>query len=118
MFEIKDLIVHFGVIQAIKGISLEVRDGEIVTLIGANGAGKTTTLRTASGLKKPTAGSILLDGEDITGTSAMQRVHMGISHAPEGRRVFSTMTTLENLDLGAYHRKEKAEIAKDLKRVY
>ena len=72
VFEIKDLIVHFGVIQAIKGISLEVRDGEIVTLIGANGAGKTTTLRTASGLKKPTAGSILLDGEDITGTSAMQ----------------------------------------------
>lgn len=118
MFEIKDLIVHFGVIQAIKGISLEVRDGEIVTLIGANGAGKTTTLRTASGLKKPTAGSILLDGEDITGTSAMQRVHMGISHAPEGRRVFSTMTTLENLELGAYHRKDKAEIAKDLKRVY
>jgi branched-chain amino acid transport system ATP-binding protein len=118
VFEIKDLIVHFGVIQAIKGISLEVRDGEIVTLIGANGAGKTTTLRTASGLKKPTAGSILLDGEDITGTSAMQRVHMGISHAPEGRRVFSTMTTLENLELGAYHRKDKAEIAKDLKRVY
>ena len=118
MFEIKDLIVHFGVIQAIKGISLEVRDGEIVTLIGANGAGKTTTLRTASGLKKPTAGSILLDGEDITGTSAMQRVHMGISHAPEGRRVFSTMTTLENLELGAYHRKDRAEIAKDLKRVY
>lgn len=118
MFEIKDLIVHFGVIQAIKGISLEVRDGEIVTLIGANGAGKTTTLRTASGLKKPTAGSILLDGEDITGTPAMQRVHMGISHAPEGRRVFSTMTTLENLELGAYHRKDKAEIAKDLKRVY
>ena len=118
MFEIKDLIVHFGVIQAIKGISLEVRDGEIVTLIGANGAGKTTTLRTASGLKKPTAGSILLDGEDITGIPAMQRVHMGISHAPEGRRVFSTMTTLENLELGAYHRKDKAEIAKDLKRVY
>jgi branched-chain amino acid transport system ATP-binding protein len=118
VFEIKDLIVHFGVIQAIKGISLEVRDGEIVTLIGANGAGKTTTLRTASGLKKPTAGSILLDGEDITGIPAMQRVHMGISHAPEGRRVFSTMTTLENLELGAYHRKDKAEIAKDLKRVY
>lgn len=118
MFEIKDLIVHFGVIQAIKGISLEVRSGEIVTLIGANGAGKTTTLRTASGLKKPTAGSILLDGEDITETTAMQRVHMGISHAPEGRRVFSTMTTQENLELGAYHRKDKAEIDKDLKKVY
>lgn len=118
MFKIKDLIVHFGVIQAIKGISLEVRSGEIVTLIGANGAGKTTTLRTASGLKKPTAGSVLLDGEDITGTTAMQRVHMGISHAPEGRRVFSTMTTQENLELGAYHRKDKAEIDKDLKKVY
>jgi len=118
MFEIKDLVVHFGVIKAIKGISLEVRDGEIVTLIGANGAGKTTTLRTASGLKKPTAGSIILDGRDITGTTAMERVHMGISHAPEGRRVFSTMTTQENLELGAYHRKDKEEISKDLKKVY
>ncbi|MGE5613761.1 MAG: ABC transporter ATP-binding protein [Bacillota bacterium] len=118
MLEIKDLVVHFGVIQAIKGISLEVRDGEIVTLIGANGAGKTTTLRTASGLKKPTSGSIILDGRDITNTTAMERVHMGISHAPEGRRVFSTMTTQENLELGAYHRKDKAEIAKDLKNVY
>ncbi len=118
MLEIKDIVVHFGVIQALKGISLTVSDGEIVTLIGANGAGKTTTLRTASGLKKPTSGSILLDGRDITGTSAKERVEMGISHSPEGRRVFSEMTVLENLELGAYHRRDKAGIAKDLKMVY
>lgn len=118
MFEISNLRVHFGVIEAVKGISLEVMDGEIVTLIGANGAGKTTTLRTASGLKKPTSGSILLDGKDITDTTAIERVRMGISQVPEGRRVFSTMTTLENLELGAYQRRDKAEISKDLKKVY
>lgn len=118
MFEIRNLRVHFGVIEAVKGISLEVMDGEIVTLIGANGAGKTTTLRTASGLKKPTSGSILLDGKDITDTTAIERVRMGISQVPEGRRVFSTMTTLENLELGAYQRRDKAEISKDLKKVY
>ncbi len=118
MFEISNLRVHFGVIEAVKGISLEVMDGEIVTLIGANGAGKTTTLRTASGLKKPTSGSILLDGKDITDTTAIERVRMGISQVPEGRRVFSTMTTLENLELGAYQRRDKAGISKDLKKVY
>lgn len=118
MFEIRNLRVHFGVIEAVKGISLEVMDGEIVTLIGANGAGKTTTLRTASGLKKPTSGSILLDGKDITDTTAIERVRMGISQVPEGRRVFSTMTTLENLELGAYQRRDKAGISKDLKKVY
>lgn len=118
MLEIKDLNVHFGVIHALKGISLTVNDGEIVTLIGANGAGKTTTLRTISGLKKPTSGSILLDGVDITNLSAQDRVKRGISQSPEGRRVFPTMTVLENLELGAYLRKDKAEIAKDLKMVY
>ncbi|HEX2947088.1 MAG TPA: ABC transporter ATP-binding protein [Clostridia bacterium] len=118
MLEIKDIVVHFGVIQALKGISLTVNDGEIVTLIGANGAGKTTTLRTASGLKKPTSGSIKLDGRDITGTTPKERVEMGISQSPEGRRVFSEMTVLENLELGAYHRKDKAGIAQDLKMVY
>lgn len=118
MLEIKNLDVHFGVIQALKGISLTVNDGEIVTLIGANGAGKTTTLRTASGLKKPTRGEILLDGVNITSTSAQERVHMGISHSPEGRRVFATMTVLENLELGAYLRRDKAEISKDLNMVY
>jgi len=118
MFEIRDLEVHFGVIRALKGISLEVKDGEIVTLIGANGAGKTTTLRTASGLKKPTSGSVLFEGRDITGTTAMERVHLGISQVPEGRRVFSTMTVLENLELGAYHRKDRNGISKDLRKVY
>jgi branched-chain amino acid transport system ATP-binding protein len=118
MLEIKNLNVHFGVIHALKGISLTVHDGEIVSLIGANGAGKTTTLRTISGLKKPTDGEIILDGRDITQTSARNRVKMGISHAPEGRRVFPTMTVLENLELGAYLRRDKDGIAKDLDQVY
>ena len=118
MLEIKDLNVHFGVIHALKGISLTVNVGDIVTLIGANGAGKTTTLRTISGLKKPTSGTILLEGKDITHTSAQERVMMGISQAPEGRRVFSEMTVLENLELGAYLRRDKKEIAKDLETVY
>lgn len=118
MLEIKNIDVHFGVIHALKGISLTVNDGEIVTLIGANGAGKTTTLRTVSGLKKPTNGEILLDGTDITATSAQDRVKMGISHAPEGRRIFSTMTVLENLELGAFLRRDKGAISKDLQMVY
>jgi len=118
MLEVKNMNVHFGVIHALKGISLTVNDGEIVTLIGANGAGKTTTLRTISGLKKPTDGEILLNGKDITNTSAQERVKMGISHAPEGRRVFSAMTVLENLELGAFLRKDKDNITKDLKMVY
>lgn len=118
MLEIKNIAVHFGVIQALKGISITVRDGEIVTLIGANGAGKTTTLRTISGLKKPTGGAILLDGADITGATSQERVQMGISHAPEGRRVFSSMTVLENLELGAFQRKDKAAVASDLRMVY
>lgn len=118
MLEIKDLNVHYGAIHAIKGISLTVNDGEIVTLIGANGAGKTTTLRTISGLEKPTSGTIFLDGRDITNTSAQERVKMGISHVPEGRRIFSNLTVLENLELGAYLRKDKEGIAKDLEMVY
>lgn len=118
MLEIKDIHVHFGVIHALKGISLTVNDGEIVTLIGANGAGKTTTLRTISGLKKATSGSVLLDGVDISTLSAQDRVKKGIVHAPEGRRVFSSMTVLENLELGAYLRRDKAGIAADLKMVY
>jgi branched-chain amino acid transport system ATP-binding protein len=118
MLGVRNLHVHFGVIHALKGISLTVNDGEIVTLIGANGAGKTTTLRTISGLKKPTGGEIILDGVDITNASAQERVRIGISHVPEGRRVFSNMTVLENLELGAYLRKDKEEIAKDLKKVF
>lgn len=118
MFEIKDLHVHFGGIHAIKGVSLRVEEGEIVTLIGANGAGKTTTLRTASGLKKPTSGAILIDGQDVTGRSSRDRVKMGLCQVPEGRRVFPAMTVLENLELGAYLRKRSPEIAADLEQVY
>lgn len=118
MLEINNLNVHFGVIHALKGISLKVNYGEIVTLIGANGAGKTTTLRTISGLEKPTGGTIMLDGKDITAASPRGRVKMGISHAPEGRRVFASMTVLENLELGAYMRRDKKGIAKDLQMVY
>jgi len=118
MFEIRNLNVHFGVIHALKGISLTVNAGEIVTLIGANGAGKTTTLRTASGLKKPTSGEILFNGENITNLSPQDRVKMGISHVPEGRRVFPSMSVLENLEMGAYLRRDKEGIAKDLEMVY
>lgn len=118
MFEITDLNVHFGVIHALKGISLTVEEGEIVTLIGANGAGKTTTLRAASGLKKPTSGTVTLAGYDITKVSAQGRVKHGLVHVPEGRRVFPEMTVLENLELGAYLRKDKAQIAKDYDEIY
>ena len=118
MFEIRDLHVHFGGIHAIKGISLTVDEGEIVTLIGANGAGKTTTLRTASGLKAPTSGSVWIGGKDITKASAQDRVKMGLSHVPEGRRVFPRMSVLENLELGAFLRRDRAGIASDLEQVY
>ncbi len=118
MLEIKNIDVHFGMIHALKGVSFTVNDGDIVTLIGANGAGKTTTLRTVSGLKKPTNGEILLDGKNITHTSAQDIVRMGISHVPEGRRVFPTMTVLENLELGAFLRRDKDGIARDLKMVF
>ncbi|HZK04725.1 MAG TPA: ABC transporter ATP-binding protein [Actinomycetaceae bacterium] len=118
MFEIQDLQVHFGGIHAIKGISLKVEAGEIVTLIGANGAGKTTTLRTASGLKKPTSGKILIEGRDITGRSTRDRVKLGMCQVPEGRRVFPKLTVLENLELGAYLRKRGDALEEDYERVY
>lgn len=118
MFEVRDLVVHYGVINALKGISLTVNEGEIVTLIGANGAGKSTTLRTISGLIRPTSGSIIFNGEDITKLSAPQRVGLGISQAPEGRRIFSDMTVLENLELGAYMRKDRHNVAADIEDIY
>ncbi|NLL35269.1 MAG: ABC transporter ATP-binding protein, partial [Clostridiales bacterium] len=118
MLEIKNLDVHYGVIHSIKNVSLEVKQGEIVTLIGANGAGKTTILRTISGLKKPTGGTVTFEGTDITNLSAQDRVRLGISHVPEGRRVFYSMTVLENLQLGAYLRRDKAGINRDLELVY
>lgn len=118
MLEIKGLNVHYGVIHALKNISLTVNAGEIVTLIGANGAGKTTTLRTISGLIKPTDGEIILEGQSITLLSAPQRVKLGISQVPEGRRIFPDMTVLENLELGAFLRKDTNNIKKDLENVY
>jgi len=117
--EINDIHVHYGKIEAIKGISVVVNEGEIVTLIGANGAGKTTTLKTISGLRPITSGSITFDGQDISKMAAHDRVRLGISQAPEGRGVFSGMTVLENLEMGKYHRKQrKSEFAPDLERVY
>jgi len=118
LFEIRDLSVYYGVIQALKGISLNVDEGEIVTLIGANGAGKTTTLRAISGLIRAASGSIFFQGEDITKASAPRRVAMGISQAPEGRRIFPDMTVLENLELGGYLRKDAAALKADIENVY
>ena len=118
MLEIKNLNVHYGVIHALKDVSLTVNAGEIVTLIGANGAGKTTTLRTISGLIKATNGEITLEGKNITHCSAPQRVEMGISQVPEGRRIFPAMSVLENLELGAFLRNDKAEIKKDMDMVF
>lgn len=118
MLGIKNINVYYGVIHALKNISLKVQEGEIVTLIGANGAGKASTLRTISGLVKPSDGSILLDGKEISGINAQEIVKMGISHVPEGRRIFPDMTVLENLELGAFLRRDKAEIKKDMEKVY
>ncbi len=118
MLEIRDLEVYYGVIRALKSISLRVEEGEIVTLIGANGAGKTTSLRTISGLLRPHAGSILLNGVDVTQLSPRERVKEGMSHVPEGRRVFPMMSVLENLELGAFLRRDKEGIEEDLTHVY
>lgn len=118
MLEVKNLNVHYGVIHALKDISLTVNTGEIVTLIGANGAGKTTTLRTISGLIKATSGEIFLEGNNITGMPAPDRVQLGISQVPEGRRIFPPMSVLENLEMGAFLRKDKAEIKRDMEMVY
>ncbi|MBQ6685564.1 MAG: ABC transporter ATP-binding protein [Firmicutes bacterium] len=118
MLEIKNLNLHYGVIHALKDISLTVNDGEIVTLIGANGAGKTSTLRAISGLEKITSGEILLDGESMVHVPAPKRVSMGISQVPEGRRIFPDMSVLENLEMGAYLRNDKSEIKKDMEMVY
>lgn len=118
MLEIKNLNVHYGVIHALKDVSLTVDKGEIVTLIGANGAGKTTTLRTISGLIKATSGQVILEGKDITNLPAPQRVELGLSQVPEGRRIFPEMTVLENLELGAFLRKDKQGIKKDIEHIY
>ena len=118
MLKIENLYVNYGGIQALRGISMEVPDGKIVTLIGANGAGKSTTLRTITGLVKAASGSIQLDGEELLGKPIDKIVTTGIAMSPEGRRVFPDMTVLENLKIGAYLRKDKAEIEKDIQWVY
>jgi branched-chain amino acid transport system ATP-binding protein len=120
LLEIRDLHVHYGRIEAIKGISFEVAEGEIVTLIGANGAGKTTTLKTVSGVRPVTSGSILFDGNDITAMPPHHRVELGLCQAPEGRGIFPGMTVLENLDMGAYTRKDRKTAAyrDDIERVF
>ena len=117
--EIKDLRVHYGKIEAIKGVSVVVNEGEIVTLIGANGAGKTTILKTISGLRPVSSGSINFDGQDINKIPAHERVDLGISQVPEGRGIFPGMTVLENLEMGKFNRKDrKNEMDEDLDRVY
>ena len=118
MLEVKNLHVSYGMIDAVKGIDFQVNDGEIVSLIGANGAGKTTTMHTLSGLLKAKEGTILLDGKDLTKVKANKIVGMGLVQVPEGRRVFTQMSVEENLQLGAYLRHDKSEMAKDFRHVY
>ncbi len=118
LLEIKDLTLLYGRIEALHGISLHVDEGEIVALIGANGAGKTTTMRAISGLRPIAKGSILFDGKDITRLRADKRVILGVGQSPEGRGVFPGMTVLENLEIGAYTRRDKAGIASDMERVF
>ena len=118
MLKIDDINVFYGAIHAIQGVSLEVNEGEIVTLIGANGAGKSTILRTISGLLKPKGGSINFLGNDIAGKAAHEIVKAGISQVPEGRRIFAEMTVLENLELGAFTRKDKDGIKEDMEMVF
>lgn len=118
MLEIKDIEVYYGMIQAIKGISFEVNEGEVIALIGANGAGKTTILHTITGLLSPKKGSVIFEGKDITKIPAHKIVSLGIAHVPEGRRVFAELSVYENLKMGAYTRKDKEEIAKTLEMVY
>ncbi len=118
MLVVENLSVHYGVIQALHGISLEIARGEIVTLIGSNGAGKTTTLGALSGILKPSGGKITFENRDLSAVAPHLRVPMGLVQVPEGRRIFGAMSVAENLDLGAYARSDKAEIAKNLEEVF
>ena len=118
MLKVKDLNVSYGAIHAIHNISLEVNEGEIVSLIGANGAGKTTTLHTITGLKKATSGSVMLGDVNLLTTDPAQIINFGVAHVPEGRRIFSQMTVQENLEMGAFIVKDKAQIAQDIENVY
>ena len=118
MLEVKDLEVYYGMIQALKGISFEVNEGEVIALIGANGAGKTTTLHAVTGLLPVKAGEIIFDGKNVTKTPGHKIVSMGMAHVPEGRRVFAELSVYQNLKMGAYTRKDKEEIAGNLEMVY
>jgi branched-chain amino acid transport system ATP-binding protein len=118
MLEVDGIHTYYGNIHALKGVSLTVDEGEIVTLIGANGAGKSTTLWTIAGLLKPRLGRVLLEDEDLTDYKAHEIVYKGVAMVPEGRRVFAKLTVAENLDMGAYHRSDRAVIAQDLERVF
>ncbi|MCD7957260.1 MAG: ABC transporter ATP-binding protein [Lachnospiraceae bacterium] len=118
MLEIKDLHVHYGAIHALRGISLTVKDGELVSLIGANGAGKTTTLHTISGLLTATSGEVLLDGENLQKIPANMIIQKGMAHVPEGRHVFASMTVEENMRMGAYILKDQKKISENLEKVY
>ena len=118
LLEVKDLVVSYGGIEALKGISFSVDEGQIVTLIGANGAGKSTTLRAITGIVPVKRGTILYNGEDITGMDTQKVVERGIALVPEGRRVFANLTVLENLKIGAYLRKDTAQIQKDIEYIY
>lgn len=118
ILEVKDLEVYYGVIQAIRGISFEVNQGEIIALIGANGAGKTTTLQTITGLIPSKSGKIFYEGKDITKIPGHKLVSMGIAHVPEGRRVFASLSVLQNLKLGAYTRSDKKELEDTLQMIY
>lgn len=118
LLELRDVRAKYGAIEALKGISLTVEAGEIVTLIGANGAGKTTTLTSISGLHKPSSGQVLFDGKDLVTVAPHDIVRLGLVHSPEGRRVFARMTVAENLEMGAYTRSDKTGIQADFERVY
>ena len=118
MLEVKDLSVYYGVIQALKGISFEVEEGDVIALIGANGAGKTTTLHALTGLIPVKSGSIVFEGKDITKVPGYKLVSMGIAHVPEGRRVFAQLTVLQNLKMGAYTRNNKQESEETIQKIY
>jgi branched-chain amino acid transport system ATP-binding protein len=118
LLEVKDLNVYYGAIHALQGISFNVNEGEVVTLIGANGAGKSTTLSTISGILRARAGKVTLRGKDISLTPAEEIVRLGISQSPEGRKIFAPLTVMENLEMGAYTRSNQAEIKRSLERVF
>jgi branched-chain amino acid transport system ATP-binding protein len=118
LLEVQDMHSYYGHIHALQGISLTVEEGEVVTLIGSNGAGKTTTLRSINGILPPREGKIVFNGEEIQGVPAHDMISRGIAQSPEGRKIFFRMTVLENLEMGAYHRSDRAEIRQDMDRVF